>query len=77
MQTRDIFTTGVSLFEHQRTEYDKLQAPQRVNMDARYTRVYYTAGANPASEWRDLATLARIENACVKVSCKLPLRMRL
>ena len=59
MQTGCIFQRRVSILEHKRTDCDKIQAPQRVNMDARYTRVYCTGRANPEKKWGYLATLAR------------------
>ena len=36
VQTGSILPTRVSVLEHQRTDCDKLQTPQWVNMDARY-----------------------------------------
>ena len=54
-----IFPTKVSVRKHQRRDCDLLHAPQWVNMDARYIRLYYKVHANPTSEWGDLATLAR------------------
>ena len=64
MQIRCILSTRVSVLEDQRTVCDWLQAAQWISMDSRYTRLYYTARANPASEWRDLATLARGMHVC-------------